>query len=230
MPSKQITPIRREVFADQVADGLRDLIIQGAYEPGQRLVEEVLASQFGVSRGPIRDSLKRLEVEGLVEFRQPGVYVIGIGARDIDELYTLREALETTALRLAMTRSPAPTWQAMLEAVQDMEEAAKTKMPAEFSAADVRFHSHIYEASAHRRLNDVWKQYLPVLSGLLRRTVYTDQDHRHTAQNHRELYELIVAGKDEEAETRLRAHLSESHARMIEAHDLSGVEAQSANA
>lgn len=219
--SRAITPIRKEVFADQIAAGLRDRIIEGVLPRGERLVEETLASQFGVSRGPVRDALKRLEVEGLVEFRQPGVHVIGIGLSDIDELYTLRGAIETTALKLAMKRTSAADWDEMQVAIREMSAAAEAGDPGRFSNADVRYHNLIYALSGHRRLNDIWQQYVPVLSAVLRRTVFTDKNLPHTAGNHQCLYDLIVRGDACGAETQLRNHLAESYGRMTAAYQAS---------
>jgi GntR family transcriptional regulator, gluconate operon transcriptional repressor len=215
--SRVITPIRKEVFADQIATGLRDRIIEGVFLPGERLVEETLASQFGVSRGPVRDALKRLEVEGLVEFRQPGVHVIGIGLSDIDELYTLRGAIETTALALAMKRASAADWDGMRVAIREMNAAAEAGEPGRFSSADVCYHNLIHTLSGHRRLNDIWKQYVPVLAALQRRTVFTDRNLLHTAGNHQRLYDLIVRGDAPGADAELRSHLAESYGRMTAA-------------
>ena len=80
---------------------LRRAIIGGELEPGTHLVESALSERFGVSRAPIRDALKELEGEGLLEPRRRGVYVKALTGEDVWELHNLRQTLEVAALELA---------------------------------------------------------------------------------------------------------------------------------
>jgi DNA-binding GntR family transcriptional regulator len=86
-----------------VADALREEIERGLLAPGERLVEMALARRFEVSQGPVREALRLLEREGLVDHRpRRGVYVRVLSARDIEEVYSLRAAIEGLAVRRAV--------------------------------------------------------------------------------------------------------------------------------
>ncbi|WP_158603882.1 GntR family transcriptional regulator [Cryobacterium tepidiphilum] len=211
-------PVRRKAYGEQVTEHLRDSIVRGELELDQRLVEEQLAERFGVSRGPIREALRQLELESLVESRGNGTYVIGISERDIDELYSLREAIEILAAELALQNSTAEEWGELAALVARLEAAADARDGDEFAAADIQFHSLIYTLSGHRRLADVWYQYSAMLNTLLRTTVHVDADLHESAAKHRVLLELMMSGDGSAVTRELRDHLEGSHQRMLAAH------------
>ncbi|SEB64425.1 transcriptional regulator, GntR family [Paramicrobacterium humi] len=211
-------PVRRRAYGEQVTEHLRDSIVSGELPRGQRLVEEQLAEQFGVSRGPIRDALRRLEIESLVESRGNGTYVIGIDVRDIDELYSLREAIELLAADLALSNVGGDGWGEMAACVETLENAADARDGDGFAAADIQFHNLIYALSGHRRLADVWRQYSPILGTLLRTTVHVELDLHESAGKHRTLLELMKTGDGQAVAKELREHLEGSHQLMLAAH------------
>jgi DNA-binding GntR family transcriptional regulator len=87
---------------DAVVDGIRDMILQGHLKPGDRLRQDELANTFGVSTMPIREALRQLQAEGLVVFRpRRGATVASLSASEYEEIYLIREALETLACRWA---------------------------------------------------------------------------------------------------------------------------------
>ncbi|MGH3658810.1 MAG: GntR family transcriptional regulator, partial [Micromonosporaceae bacterium] len=158
----EIAPVRpSEPLGDEIARRLRFLVVTGRLAPGTHLVEDRLAKDFDVSRGPIRDALRLLTAEGLLESRRRGTYVTGFTADDIQELYSLREAMESLALTLAMGRSEAASWAALDEPVRAMRQAADAADTEAFAAADLDFHSRFYHLSGHRRLISVWEHYRP---------------------------------------------------------------------
>lgn len=211
-------PVRREAYGVQVTEYLRNAIVQGELPVGERLVEEHLANQFGVSRGPIRDALRRLEQESLVESRGTGTYVVGIAESDIDELYSLRQAVESLAAELAMDRTPATGWGDMADLVRVLEQTADAQDHDEFATADIQFHSSIYALSGHRRLSDIWRQYAPILTTLLRTSVLKDADLHESAAKHRLLLELMISGDKAAVAAELKEHLEGSHQRMLDTH------------
>src|SRR5690349_17427973 len=116
---------RGESLGAQVARVLRQRIVRGELAPGERITEEALAEEFSVSRGPVRDALTQLSFEKLVEVQRPrGVYIVGLTHDDVDQLYSLRGALEQLALSRAMRVEDDSRWTAMAAAVGRMGEAA----------------------------------------------------------------------------------------------------------
>lgn len=145
------TVTRGESLGAQVARVLRQRIVRGELAPGARLTEEALAEEFAVSRGPVRDALTQLSFEKLVEVQRPrGVYIVGLTSDDVDQLYSLRGALEQLALSRAMRVDDDDRWQPMADAVQRMAEAADAGDHAAFVTADLDFHSQIYALADHR--------------------------------------------------------------------------------
>jgi GntR family transcriptional regulator of gluconate operon len=214
----EISPIEQTALGTHVAHQLRYAVITGQLAAGQRLVEHVLAEQFNVSRGPIRDALRELAQEGLLESRQRGYFVAGLHEDDIQELYELRESLESLALRRTAARAGAADWESLERALSGMRDAADRHDAAEFAVADLAFHSQFYELSGHRRLLSVWEHYLPTFTVLLAVTTAEDADLHPSVQSHVEILRLLRAGDIPLALTELSEHLLGASNRLRAAH------------
>ena len=210
------TVTRGESLGAQVARVLRQRIVRGELAPGTRITEEALAEEFSVSRGPIRDALTQLSFEKLVEVQRPrGVYITGLTRDDVDQLYSLRGALEQLALARAMRVGDDARWAAMSAAVARMAEAADAGDHAAFVTADLEFHSEIYALADHPRLRGAWNQYLPTFAALLEVTINHDDDLHESASDHVTLMEVMRSGDPADAATVLSAHLDGARDRML---------------
>ena len=206
---------RAASLGQQVADILRRRIVRGELAPGDRLTEEGLAEEFDVSRGPIRDAITQLSFEKLVRIQKPrGIYIVGLTEADVDQLYSLRAALEQLALSRAMKVDDDARWGSMRHAVTRMLEAADVGDHAEFLAADLDFHSQIYALADHERLEGAWRQYLPTYESLLEVTINHDDDLHDSAADHDRLYAVMRSGDHARAAAVLDSHLQGAHARM----------------
>jgi DNA-binding GntR family transcriptional regulator len=207
---------RGESLGAQVARLLRQRIVRGDLAPGARITEEALAEEFAVSRGPIRDALTQLSFEKLVEVQRPrGVYIVGLAPDDVEQLYSLRGALEQLALSRAMRVSDDARWIPMTEAVERMARAADDGDHAAFVTADLDFHSQIYDLADHARLEGAWNQYLPTFTALLDVTINHDEDLHESASDHARLMKVMRGGDTAEAAAVLTAHLDGARDRML---------------
>lgn len=207
---------RAESLGAQVARVLRQRIVRGDLAPGTRITEEALAEEFDVSRGPIRDALTQLSFENLVEVQRPrGVYITGLTKDDVDQLYSLRGALEQLALSRAMRVDDASRWAPMAAAVGRMGAAADAGDHAAFVTADLDFHSQIYALADHPRLEGAWSQYLPTFAALLEVTINHDEDLHESSGDHFTLMDVMRTGTSEEASAVLAAHLDGARDRML---------------
>ncbi len=208
-------PLRREALGPQVAAMLRQAIVGREVPPGSLLVEEALAELFGVSRGPIRDALRQLENEGLVERRGRSYLAIDLSADEIADIYSLRELIEVHAVELAIQRANADELARVREHIEAMRLAAASDDHDEFGRADIQFHSALYEVAKHRRLLDVWTHQEPILRTLIEQTVDIDSDLDASAEDHEVLLQLVESGDTARAVAELRAHLHRSRDRML---------------
>lgn len=207
---------RGESLGAQIARVLRHRIVRGELAPGERITEEALAEEFAVSRGPVRDALTQLSFEKLVEVQRPrGVYIVGLTQDDVDQLYSLRGALEQLALSRAMRVEDSARWTAMAAAVGRMGAAADAGDHGAFVTADLEFHSQIYSLADHPRLAGAWNQYLPTFAALLEVTINHDEDLRESAGDHVKLMDVMRSGSPEDAAAVLAAHLDGARDRML---------------
>ena len=147
---------------------IRDSILSGALRPGQQLVQAEIAAQMNVSRAPIREALRQLEEEGLVEtIPYRGTFVSRVTRRDIRELYSLRGALESLAARLAIARCSVEDIVQLETIVARMSEAADSADYQALNAADVEFHTQLCVLSDHRHLLRMWRTNINLIRRIL---------------------------------------------------------------
>jgi len=147
---------------------IRESILNGTLRPGQQLVQAEIAAQMNVSRAPIREALRQLEEEGLVEsIPYRGTFVSRVTRRDILELYSLRGALESMAARLAISRCSDQEIARLEEIVARMTRAADSADYQDLNAADVEFHMQLCALSDHRHLLRTWKTNVNLIRRIL---------------------------------------------------------------
>jgi DNA-binding GntR family transcriptional regulator len=154
----QLVPARKRVLADEVADVLRAVILDGRLAPEQQIREEQIAARMQVSRGPVREALARLEREGLV-YKMPnrGTFVARLSLKDAEEVFSLRNALETLAAHY-FVKNATPADLATLELiVSDMQRCADPGVSVrEVTDLDIQFHECVVRGAHHRRLLEAW--------------------------------------------------------------------------
>ena len=202
----------------QVAQRLREMILRRDLRDGLRLLEENLAAQFNVSRGPIRDAFRQLEREGLVQVRRRGVYVVGLTPKDIHHLYDLRKALELLAIGEVINRATDAQFAQMSACVQRMRTAAQIDDHLAFANADIAFHGLLFAISGNHRLADVWHQYLPILATILQSAVGQEEHLHNSAEDHNTLLEMIKSA-DRRVTAEASDHIDRARDRMIEAYE-----------
>ncbi len=210
-----VTPIRQASLGDQVADALRRAIISQEVAPGSRLIELNLADKYGVSRGPIREAFTKLQAEGLIEAGRRGAFVIGITEQDIEELYSLREAIERMATERFVARRSDVDWRAFEESIAAMRQAAERGNHLEFSRCDIGFHAALYAQAGHRRLLDVWRSYEPTFEVVLEQSGRQGLELMQGADDHENLLRTLRTGTAEECCAAVDLHVRNAHERLI---------------
>jgi len=138
---------------DQIADFIRKAIFERKYQPGEKLKETDIASLFSVSRTPVRESLRRLEAEGLVEFRpNKGVIVPLIDHHDIEEICELRLLIEVYCVRKFIQIATEQHFEEMEGILKRMKSALISKDIPNYFALSLDFHDYYIKKSQNRRI------------------------------------------------------------------------------
>ncbi|MDK2881641.1 MAG: hypothetical protein PWQ99_1416 [Clostridia bacterium] len=141
-------PLREVVF-----DTLREAIINGVLRPGERLMELQLAEELGVSRTPIREAIRKLELEGFVVMvPRKGAYVAGISLKNIADVFEVRAALEALAAGLAAERITDEELEGLERIIVRKKKSIEEGDVAGFVQCDMEFHDAFYKASRNERL------------------------------------------------------------------------------
>lgn len=156
MELKNLGELERSNLATDIAERLRESIVRGEIPPGTHLIETEMARNLGVSRGPLREALRILETEDLLESSPGhGSFVPQISSRDIHEVYSLRCILEEEAIRLATENRKTEDLNRLQETLKDMFKAANADDTSRVTDLDYKFHQQIWEMADHTRLKNV---------------------------------------------------------------------------
>ncbi len=211
-----------QALAVGIASRLRDAILAGYFGPGEQLREEPLARSMGVSRGPVREALLRLEREGLVVVRRNrGAFVARLSAQDLEEVYTLRLAIERLAVQRAVEYGDEATFR-QLQAVIEEIRAAVVRGISEQEAAelDLRFHDLIYQAANHRRLVESWRNLRPqIYFVFLNRNVANPDFRDYVVTSHQDILDAIRLRDETVAVRLIEEHLRGSYERIVVSQD-----------
>lgn len=202
---------------DQIYHKVRSMIVSGQMKPGEAINEMAIAQSLGVSRTPVREAVKRISDEGLVNvFAQTGTFVARISIRDIEEAYVIRNALEMESARRAAEKLT----QAQAEALEDNIAAHRTAIArGRFSDAihlDDAFHRTIAEVNGFHmlwRAVDISKAQMDRGRYLaIPKPGYGDQ----TIQQHQAILKALQRHDGEAAATAMREHLNTSLRNTLE--------------
>jgi DNA-binding GntR family transcriptional regulator len=209
----------KHTLTEDVTEQLRDAIFRGHFVPGQRLSEEQLARTLGVSRGPIREAFVRLEREGLISSQANRRSVVArLSARDLEEVYTIRLALERLAVQYAVHYAQASDFAAMEANTQALDEAiARGITEQEAATLDIGFHDLLYRAAHHQKALDAWlnirsQVYLFLLS---RNLANPDFRERVISRGHNELLDALTKRDEKLAVACIEHHLRSAYLYIV---------------
>jgi len=210
-PPRTFRPLSADAY-----DALRAAILRGRLKPGERIVEADIARQMATSRSPVREAVRKLEHEGLVEYvPRRGTIVVGLSRDDASDAYQLRAHLEAYAARLAATRASDDQLDHLLEMIQRMRQSAVANDLEGLVAADVEFHRMICEASGSRRLLQAWQTLNPARWTLISGLHVTDLSLEQIAERHWPILAALQSHKPDNAENIIRGHILELGERVV---------------
>ena len=149
--------LEARTIKENVTNLLREAIVDGSLAEGEELNQAQMAERLGISRGPLREALGQLEQEGLIHsVPYKGVVVTSLTATYVRELYSLRGALETFALRVGIERDDPADVAKLRDIVDAMRDAASDGDDRELARLDLKFHSSIIHMARHDLLERTW--------------------------------------------------------------------------
>lgn len=210
-------PLQATTLKENVTNLLRQSIIDGSIPSGEELNQAQIAERLGISRGPVREALGQLEQEGLIRsVPYKGVVVTPLNPTYVRELYSLRSALETFALRTGMARNDPDGLHNLHLIVAAMRAAAQRQDSRELTRLDLSFHSSIIHMARHNLLEHAWT---PLKIGVQRclhsrHRIYGSLD--EVVGTHPDLLEAMERRDVEGASTILHQHIIDAGDKLCE--------------
>ena len=159
--SGHLSPIQLDSYRplrELVCETIRQAIVDGVFSPGERLMEIQLADEMGVSRTPVREAIRKLELEGfVVMIPRRGTYVADISIKDINEVYEIRTSLEVLAAGLAAERISDEELETMQRLLVEIGQHIEDGNIEKIVEIDTAFHDVLYKASRNKRLAGIIK-------------------------------------------------------------------------
>lgn len=211
MMDNEYLPLRDVVF-----NTLRQEILTGKMKPGERLMEIHLANKLGVSRTPIREAIRMLELEGLVNMiPRKGAEVAQISWKSLKDVLEVRRALDVLAIELACERMTQEELASLYRACEDFEEATKTKDTRKIAGADVEFHDIIVASTENKRLIQLVNNLSEQMYRYRFEYIKDSNQHEMLVGEHKEMYRSIQSKNKKAAADVVKKHIDNQEEAII---------------
>lgn len=204
-------PLRDVVFKT-----LRQEILTGNLKPGERLMEIHLANKLGVSRTPIREAIRKLELEGLViMIPRRGAEVAQISWKSLKDVLEVRRALDALAIELACERMGQDELELLYKACESFEEATQTKDTRKIAEADVALHDIIVLSTGNKRLIQLVNNLSEQMYRYRFEYIKDVSQHDVLVQEHKEMYRCIQCKDKKAAASVVKKHIDNQEEAII---------------
>lgn len=215
--------VQRRNSSGAACDLIREAIISGRLQPGQRLKEEELGRDLEISRTPVREALLMLHAEGLVELTpRKGATVREFAIEDLENTYELRAWLEGYAAWRAAERIAPLRLRALKESCERFDKLLETGEAGQLVKENIFFHTTIIEAADSQKLFEMAKQLLNI--PLIYRSYYwySAEQRLNSERYHKQLVQAFETRQAGHAEMLMRAHILEAKEFLIKRRELAG--------
>ena len=207
----EFLPLRDVVF-----NTLRQAILTGELKPGERLMEIHLANKLGVSRTPIREAIRKLELEGLVTMiPRRGAEVAQITEKSMNDVLEVRRAMDALCEELACDRITPEELQDLKKACDTFEAAVKTDDIKQIAQADVALHDIIVQATGNQRLIQLVNNLSEQMYRYRFEYIKDFSQHERLVEEHKVIYESIVKKDKETASNMAKVHIDNQKKAII---------------
>lgn len=208
---RKLLPIKLDSYKplrEVVSEALREAIVAGVLQPGERLMEIQLAEELGVSRTPVREAIRKLELEGFVVMvPRRGTYVADLSIKDINEVYEIRTSLDVLAAGLAAERITEEELEQMERLLVEIGEYMDKEDIEKIVEVDTKFHDILYRASRNDRLVGIISNLREQFTRFRTVSIAYPGRAKNTLEEHRKLLEAIAQRNVEVAQQLAREHM-----------------------
>ena len=192
----------------QVFQEIREDILKGKFKENEELREATLGKELGVSRTPVREALRQLELEGLVHIiPNKGAYVTGITEKDVHDIYMTRSMLEGLCARWAAEHISEEQIQEMEEVLLLTEYLLNRGNAEQLAELDGKFHEVLYDASQSRILRHILSDFHKYVQVARKRSVKKEDRAKKSLEEHREILNALRTGDADRAEELAHIHI-----------------------
>lgn len=214
MTGRKEGQINENTLTNEIADIVRERILKGEYQIGEKIKESSIAQELNVSRTPIREAFKTLEEEGLLDYLpNRGCYAKGFTKRDVSDIYTVREALEEIAMTWACERITDEEIDKLEEQCELMDFYTKKRDVQKILTMNSSFHDIIYNSTGSRFLAQVLRSYKGYLDKTRKSVFYREEFLDSIQEEHKAIFEAVKSRDKEQAVIAIKKHLSSSKER-----------------
>jgi len=205
-------PLREIVF-----ETLREAIINATLKPGERLMEIQLAEEMGVSRTPVREAIRKLELEGfVVMIPRKGAYVAGISMKDIADVFEIRTAMEGLAAGLAAERITEEELEQLERILVKIGECVKDNNLEKLIEVDTEFHDTLFKASRNERLVQIVSHLREQIQRFRTASLSTPGRMKYALEEHKKIVEAVSERNVELAQALAREHIENAENSMLD--------------
>lgn len=202
---------------DVVFNTLRNAILTGELSPGERLMEIKLADKLGVSRTPIREAIRKLELEGLVvNTPRKGAEVANISAADLRDVLEVRKSLEILAINLACQKMTQESLDELYENIQEFKRSIDSKGATDIAYTDVSFHDIIYKSTGNNRLIQILNNIREQMYRYRLEYIKDRESWKTLVDEHMAIYEAIKNRDSEAAVRAILTHIDNQEKKICE--------------
>ncbi|MDE7252327.1 MAG: GntR family transcriptional regulator [Acetatifactor sp.] len=196
---------------------LRDDILSGKYEEHEELKEVAIGEELGVSRTPVREAFRQLELEGLIQIiPNKGAYVTGITEKDVQDIYMIRSLLEGLCARWATEHITKEQMEEMEENIYLAKFHAQKGHLDQLAELDNRFHDIMYEACNSKMLEHQLKDFHQYVLRVRKKTLNNANRGPKSNEEHEQIMEAIKAGDADLAEKLANQHMINAYENMVQ--------------
>jgi DNA-binding GntR family transcriptional regulator len=217
---RRLVPIKLDSYKplrEVVAETLREAIVNGVLKPGERLMEIQLAEELGVSRTPVREAIRKLELEGfVVMIPRRGTYVADLSIKDINEVFEIRTALDVLAAGLAVERITEDELEQLERLLVEIAELIEQDDADKIVESDSQFHDILYRASRNDRLVGIINNLREQFTRFRSISIQYPGRMQKSVEEHRRLVEAIASRDTDLAQQLAREHMENSEQTLLQ--------------